>query len=1509
MMDGVETIGLSGDAMFRLVTSKEVDNRTKQQALKQFKADAKHGKVNLEEVSRYFEALAVAVDISHESVPLLAFSALTTLVKVTAISNKRDTLKQQLFLVLPIIIHKLGDNNIDIKARAKKSLEDCWLTSHSQTSQLIMELAIPNRNPAVALETINWINNFLINSNPQLNIGSLIPSLLHAIEKYSKSSNNRIVYAIINLLTNFCNMKDNFRFKYKISKELDDFDINDDLKEKIENSIGINDMTFNNSSNPTSSKLKLDVKSDFMKPKAQTGRLPSKYSQHSNIESKPSSLHHAMALNKEEETHSQDLPSTVERANTDPELESITNKLSGYKFDESLGKTNVSCADELYYITNSLLPPFANKETESNWTAREKNIVKLRALIRGNAATEYLEDLRTCIKDLSDGICKAMSSLRTTLSNNGCQLIKELTTILQGSVDSLVDMFLPTLLKLCSATKNITSVNAHVAICSILIGCSYSFRYMQKIFNASIDKNIKIRSYSATWLRIMMIRFHDSSSFLNASSSQHSQHSQTSSGFEITIKSLTKLLSDPNPTVRLTAKEAYWSFMKYFSHESEALTSRLEPNILKAIERSKPISSRTSSSSTNSNFSSINRSNSRTSSSRPSLRDSIIAKNKELRAKHRDDLSHSHSASSSRAPSRMGSERGQRGSLNQNNIVNNSLSQNNRKEETKERGNSKYQPKPFPNTTIQRQSSITKREKLEIPRGNNEEDFTLKSESGKSSDELVSQKDKLDISKARVLDSPGTLEAIHSNFDKSNDPMKAFLRSNSFVENEHGIDLLKYAIDQNEDIDPNEFKMPLLKIANLRVEMLKPLFKFCSLEKLYQFFKPEDFFRVCILVLEAADEKFVDNIISIFDLNDIYKSIDTLLGYCISLEHLQDDDSLGTQIIRYKSQIMYMIFHFMLISLNKIPISDKYFSSIVSTLFELTSLAKSTKLYEPLSNLLHKLHSINQSLFTTELTLKDSQMVSEIGTIIDLDNLTEFTTNNATYDFTTTNFANLTKVVPSSDNNIKGSPFKGTSDLTMLMPVGFSTDNDYKFKSIKSGSKLGIAEEAESTSISLSLSDKMEIDNLQNDDARLNSHNTKNYSLRESPTIVETNPHFDFEGNGSTKQSSNVSEEQRNNEENVFFKPHEHHEQHERLSMTTKVERPKSKDALIDEFSQVKITEKLQMQQQGADLDQKESLLSFIDKVDPLKTISEKNKQIDIYEDRDRHGQNGMDTFFGGSPNNKRNKSYDYTELNWFNFQLAKFPKDFENDVSKLEFETLCHKLGRNSIEIPEFLKLFNYLQNCMKFDMDFTNYYYGEGKKIIEKNLWDFFESYEQLSQTKILNGLILLKQLLINRVKLDLAKLFSLLVNLSLLKDNLINEYNHAINEIFEEILTGPYSKRELLSQILQHLPHASVNDPTNKLLFVFECTLKILSFNFVAQDSNLENETVYLINEHLNKFLDHKQVEVRRLVILNYGKLLKSFDSNFNNRFGEDTMKDTIFGKLTVPQKKLVEYYAQM
>ena len=81
---------------------------------------------------------------------------------------------------------------------------------------------------------------------------------------------------------------------------------------------------------------------------------------------------------------------------------------------------------ELEDILRDMAPPFEGRENEQNWIGRDKNTLKLRRILKGNAPTEFHAAFVAGVKSLLDGILKVANTLRTTMSTNGCQLVQEL---------------------------------------------------------------------------------------------------------------------------------------------------------------------------------------------------------------------------------------------------------------------------------------------------------------------------------------------------------------------------------------------------------------------------------------------------------------------------------------------------------------------------------------------------------------------------------------------------------------------------------------------------------------------------------------------------------------------------------------------------------------------------------------------------------------------------------------------------------------------------------------------------------------------------------------------------------------------------------------------------------------------------------------------------------------------------------------------------------------------------
>jgi len=201
---------------------------------------------------------------------------------------------------------------------------------------------------------------------------------------------------------------------------------------------------------------------------------------------------------------------------------------------------------------------FEGKESEGNWMARDKSVLKLRRLVKGNAPTEFHNAFMAGIKSLLDGILKVANSLRTTMSTNGCQLVQELARALGQGLDSMTEIILQNFIKMTSNTKSIAAQNGATTVDVVFACVPYHQRLLQHVLLASQDKNVQPRAQVATWLRTLIKRH-----------AGHKVQLEHSGGLELMEKALGKGLSDANPKVRENTRGTYWLFAQIWPDRAE----------------------------------------------------------------------------------------------------------------------------------------------------------------------------------------------------------------------------------------------------------------------------------------------------------------------------------------------------------------------------------------------------------------------------------------------------------------------------------------------------------------------------------------------------------------------------------------------------------------------------------------------------------------------------------------------------------------------------------------------------------------------------------------------------------------------------------------------------------------------------------------------------------------------------------------------------------------------------
>lgn len=219
----------------------------------------------------------------------------------------------------------------------------------------------------------------------------------------------------------------------------------------------------------------------------------------------------------------------------------------------------VNTQRELDDTFRDMHPFFDGKESEQNWLKREQSCTKIRKLNAGNAPSDFHDAWLAGIKAILDGILKAVNSLRTSLSKEGCAVVQEVTRTAGPGLDPMVEILLQNLIKLCGGTKKISSQAGDATVDIILSKVSYNVRIMQHIWLACQDKNVQPRTYAAGWLKTVLKK-----------ESHHKNHVEHSGGLELIDKCIKKGLADANPGVREKMRGTYWAFAQIWPTKAES---------------------------------------------------------------------------------------------------------------------------------------------------------------------------------------------------------------------------------------------------------------------------------------------------------------------------------------------------------------------------------------------------------------------------------------------------------------------------------------------------------------------------------------------------------------------------------------------------------------------------------------------------------------------------------------------------------------------------------------------------------------------------------------------------------------------------------------------------------------------------------------------------------------------------------------------------------------------------
>lgn len=503
------------------------DLSTVETAITNFKQYIKRNLVDLDYALPYVTFLISMYETKDLAV--LSFSTLCHLIKRISIQDP-SVLQHVYDPVVPFLLHRLADHKDSIKMTALKSLKTCIDSCVSRNIDSLIRFLIQDGlmidDAQIQITVIDILDQII---DPNSNFNFSFKMVLSALVKLLKSRNFTVSSKSADLIKVYFTLinPNNNTAKSDLLNDL----ISNDVPERILTNL----------------------------LKSIDGSLYKKY---------------ISLTNPDQSSQVSDLASNVDKLNY------MLDQTPNWNIDDSslsvVGENDDVNYEALLFESEQL---FEGKETEKNWKSRQQFIIKVRQILRGKSFLLNIDSSLAFVKEIRDRVTKGMLSLRTTLSNNSCQLCKELVIHMGSFLDfTFIEPLLMSLLRLTSARKIMQHQNANVAIIAILLYTNLNPKVFS-ILNATIqEKNIQPRVYTGNWIQLILLKYYSPQNLEN---------------FYFLVESIEgimiKGISDPIPQVKDAMRNAFWTLCEFDSSYETKITKKLDFAIVRALERSKNV--------------------------------------------------------------------------------------------------------------------------------------------------------------------------------------------------------------------------------------------------------------------------------------------------------------------------------------------------------------------------------------------------------------------------------------------------------------------------------------------------------------------------------------------------------------------------------------------------------------------------------------------------------------------------------------------------------------------------------------------------------------------------------------------------------------------------------------------------------------------------------------------------------------------------------------------------------
>ena len=474
------------------------------------KTGIKHHNVPDTCVAQLFEALRTASSNQHG---VLANAGLTSLNHLLTRLSRQEPkyIIRETKTTLPLLVDRMGDQKEKFRSLAVQSIATMYKVVPADVERHVRNFAMAGKNSKAKEASMQWL--LQMHQEQGLQFRTYVPRLMELLEDADPSVRDTAKTTVIELFRDAPGSA-----KADLKKQLENFRVRPAIKQAIVKELVPRSTTpAPDESGPA----------DLPRP-ASRPNLAASVSSMSTFSERP--------ITPMPDTRAE----TVEPSylNTTRELDDMFTQMHGY---------------------------FDGRESEHNWMLREQSINKLRRLMAGNAVSDYHDPFLAGLRSLLDGIIKAITSLRTSLSKEGCALVQDIAINYGSGMDPMVELLMQTFVKVSAATKKIASQQANVCIDTIIGRVTYTNRIMQHVAGACTDKNVQPRLYATEWLKTLLKK-----------EAHHKSHVEHNGGLDLIEKSIKKGLNDANPGVREKMRSTFWTFHGIWPTRAEAYVAPLD---------------------------------------------------------------------------------------------------------------------------------------------------------------------------------------------------------------------------------------------------------------------------------------------------------------------------------------------------------------------------------------------------------------------------------------------------------------------------------------------------------------------------------------------------------------------------------------------------------------------------------------------------------------------------------------------------------------------------------------------------------------------------------------------------------------------------------------------------------------------------------------------------------------------------------------------------------------------